>query len=483
MNWRSCFVVLCALTTSPGVSAGSKLAGPEACTLTLPYTESTVKAECASLGVAENPENPHGQWIDLQIAVLKARTANPAPDPVFFFAGGPGQSAIDLLIQQQHLFAELVKRRDIVFIDQRGTGRSNLLTCDIEDPTETVLEDEQVVALTRLCLDQLPGDPRFYATRHAIEDVEAVRSALGYQQINLMGGSYGTRVAQEYLRKYPAQVRSIVIDSIASPGDVLGAEHSKNLTDALHKVVEKCHAQTTCRQAFPELASSLATYLAMDVQEIRTVEFRHPSTGEWQTEQVTREVADLAVRMYAYDAKSLSLLPLMITRAARGEWRELIASSYLIAEQMDGMMSPGMHNAVMCSEDAYLYPETETAGRNAILGRLTHIIGLMCAEWPVAGVDTGVHEPLDSDIPALLLSGEMDPVTPPRYGDSALAQFSNGTHLVGRGLGHIVSSNRCFKKVVAGFVDELAVPEQAASCTDRDWSSSFFTSLAGAESD
>jgi len=454
-----------------------------ACNLTLPLTPTVVRAECGSLIVPENPGEPTGRKIGIEFAVLKARVASPAPDPLFFFAGGPGQSAIDVLVQREKLFTEFLKRRDVVFVDQRGTGRSNALTCGFGDVAEAVIEDGDLMKLVRECLQQVKGDPRYYSTKFAVEDFERVRAALGYETINLIGGSYGTRVVQEYLRRYPDKVRSIVLDSVVSPGDILGTEHSLNLTNALGLMVEKCEQRPACDEAFPDLRESLAIYLNMDIREKRIVEFRHPRTGEWQTQEVTREVIDLAIRMYAYDPASLSILPLMLTRAARGEWRELVAGATLVGAQMDGMMSAGMHNSVMCAEDAHHYPVTTTDTDNAILGRITHVINLICSQWPTGAPDMEVHQPLESDVPALLLSGEMDPVTPPRNGERALRQFSNGTHLQAEGLGHFVFSNHCFNKVVAEFVDTLEVPDKAEKCTAHDWSSSFFTSMVGTSSD
>jgi len=204
------------------------------CRLEHPYGLGSVQARCGRLAVAEDPDSPRGRTIELAVAVVPAVSARARAEPLFLLAGGPGQGAQDAFVGALGAFSAVRRERDIVLLDQRGTGGSNRLTCAFpEEGPESDAPPDELRRLASECLATLPGDPRFYTTSVAVRDLDAVRAALGYSRINLYGGSYGSRVAQHYLRRYPDRVRSVILDGVVNPALALGASMALDAEAAL----------------------------------------------------------------------------------------------------------------------------------------------------------------------------------------------------------------------------------------------------------
>ena len=462
-------------------SAMSKTGGTLAsCEVTRKDTATVVRAECGVLSVPVNRADLDAGKLDLSVVVLKARSDKPRPEPIFVIAGGPGGSSIDMLIDRPDVYRVLSKKRDLVFVDQRGTGRSHPLNCPIEESEAFTQNDELMRDLTARCLETLDADPRYFTTSQAIDDLDAVRIALGYEQINLLGYSYGTRVAQEYVRRYAPYTRAIAIDGVVFPGDLLGLEHAQNLTETVTQVIQECLANEPCHAAYPELHNSLSAYLDIDPAEVRKVAITHPMTGEQRRETIDRQAVDMAIRMLTYAPQTRALVPAMLTQAASGDWSTLGAQVVYIGEKLASSFATGMHNSVMCSEDVQFYPDELPDNNQMLIGTLDDGIKTMCEVWPLGFSDPKVHEPLVSDVPALVLSGELDPVTPPRYGEKVVNQFANGRHLIGKGLGHGVSVNDCFLDLTEIFFDTLELPvEDVDECVEIDWREPAFLGLGG----
>src|SRR6188768_3555555 len=183
----------------------------KSCDLQQQFQVRVFEAECATLSVPENPDAPDGRKIALRIALLESTAARPEPDPVFFLAGGPGQSALEAYPSVAGAFRRVLQNRHVILMDQRGTGGSHKLECKFdEDGGEqgvagAVAPPERFVAMLKTCVAAIDGDPSQYTTEAAVHDLELVRQALGAERINLVGGSYGSRFAQHYLRRHPAQ--------------------------------------------------------------------------------------------------------------------------------------------------------------------------------------------------------------------------------------------------------------------------------------
>ena len=213
-----------------------------------------IKARCGRFSRPLNPEDPGGESIELFVAVVAALTLEPATDPVLPIAGGPGQASSTFYAGTYGAFEALRRDRDILLIDQRGTGQSTPLDCDVdEDAVQIEFSVDETLEATERCLDTLPHDPRYFTTSVAVSDIEAVRNALGYGRLNLYGVSYGSRVAQHYARRYPDSTRSVILDGVVPPQLALGPAIALEAQRALDGVFARCAEDHGCAAAFPDL--------------------------------------------------------------------------------------------------------------------------------------------------------------------------------------------------------------------------------------
>lgn len=463
------------------------------CTLANDFASDSAQAQCASWKVAENPAEPRGRQIALNIAWLPATDeANIATDPMFFLAGGPGQAATDTWPSLDAAFAEVRKHRDVILVDQRGTGKSNPLICRNRQGDSAVMEDtegadaalaiEQATAFARQCAQGLKTDPRFYSTSDAIRDLDAVRAALGVEKINLVGLSYGTRVAQQYAHRYPKQTRSMVLDGVVPNELALGNEHARNLDDALALQFAQCQKLPACRQRFgadprAQLRELMQRLKAAPV----TVSYREPMTGVEEIGTVSDGTVAGLTRMFAYAPHAAALLPLMLNEAQQGRYGPLMSLASTLETQLSEQIMHGMQLSVICAEDADLL-RNDPADADTVLGnRIGEVLAAQCTVWPHAQRPKDFHAPLRSDLPVLLTSGEFDPVTPPRYGEQVLKNLRNGRHLVLRGQGHGTFGVGCMPKLLTQFIENANAKTLDAKCLDAVGYVPPFTSFNGWE--
>ncbi len=479
---RSVFAVALLFVALPALAKGLELTP---CRISDMHGLSSIAARCGKLAVPEDPDAPDGKRIELAVAVVPAIATRAKPDPLFLLAGGPGQGAIEAFVPALDAFSGIHRERDLVMVDQRGTGGSNRLDCDM--PDDAAESDEiapaELKKLAKECLAQLPGRPQFYTTSIAVRDLDAVRAALGYERINLFGGSYGTRVAQHYARRFPERVRTITIDSIVPPELPLGPLIAVEAQRALDRVFARCAADAECNERFPALAGQFARVEARLLTGPVAVSLPDPVTGEIGPVRVTRNHLVTMTRMLSYSAWTASLLPLLIHEAAtRGNYGPLAAQAMMADEDLERMIAMGMHNSVVCSEDA---PHFEGAVERAALEK-TYIGAVMvdgmkaiCEVWPRGAVDADFHEPLRSKIPALLLSGEFDPATPPGYGAAAAAGFEQHLHIVIPGQGHGQTGLPCVQRLLRDFVEHADVEKLDTACVGDIRPAPFFLSFSG----
>lgn len=447
------------------------------------------EAQCATLLVAEDRERPGGRRIPLHLARLPAASESGGfADPVFFLAGGPGQAATRHAATVDQALREVRKQRDIILIDQRGTGGSNPLDCrDAAGDPMTANEliqtsPDALVEFARQCAASLEGraDPRFYTTTDAVHDLDAVRAALGVERINLVGGSYGTRVAQQYAARYPQHTRAIVLDGVAPNSLVVGGEFAHTLEDALALQSSQCAMSPPCRARYPV---DMRTQLRKVMAELRVapagVEYRDPSTGESRRDTVTVDTLTGLAFVFSYVPQTSALLPLVIDEAAQGRYAPLMALSQLMANSVGDQINRGMQWSVVCAEDAGRH-EARPADADTVLGaELTAMFFGPCAAWPTGAAPADFHAPLRSSVPALLLSGELDPVTPPRYGEEVVQGLPNGRHLVLDGQGHGTLGLGCMPKLVGQFIEGADAKALDADCLDALGYVPPFTSFNG----
>ena len=479
---RSVFAAALILMASP---ASAKDLPLEPCRVSDMHGLVSIAARCGKLSVPEDPDAPDGKRIELAVAVVPAIATRARPDPLFLLAGGPGQGAIEAFVPALDAFSGIHRERDLVLVDQRGTGGSNRLDCDMPDDAATSPEiaPAELKKLAMECLAKLPGRPEFYTTSIAVRDLEAVRAALGYEHINLFGSSYGTRVAQHYARRYPERTRTITIDSIVPSTLPLMPQIAIEAQKALERVFARCVADAECDKRFPALADQFARVDARLRRGPVAVSLPDPVTGELRPVEVSRNHLVTMTRMLSYSARAASLLPLLINEAAtRGNYGPLAAQALMAGEDLERMIAMGMHNSVVCSEDA---PRFEGAADHAALEK-TYIGAVMvegmqaiCEAWPRGAVDADFHEPLHSTVPALLLSGEFDPVTPPDYGAAAAAGFSQHLHIVIPGQGHGQTGLPCVQRLLRDFIESAGVEKLDTACVGDIRPAPFFLSFSG----
>jgi pimeloyl-ACP methyl ester carboxylesterase len=453
------------------------------CSLRSPLGKDSLEAQCATFDVPENRNEPNGRKIALNIAWLPATSdSDSAPDPIFFLAGGPGQSAVETYPGMDPVFTEVRKRRDVILVDQRGTGKSNLLNCDSPyDDKDTSPEAMQATA--QQCVDALSkhADLRFYTTTDAVADLDAVREAIGATQINLVGVSYGTRVAQQFAMRHPQATRSIVLDSVVPNTLALGNIVARNLDDALALQFAQCSKDPVCKEKLGDPRAELDKLLTKLRAQPVTVQYHDATTGE-ATEGVlyAESVAGL-VRMYAYMPLVASLLPKLIHEANNGHYDGLMALSQMMSEGMKDNMAMGMQLSVICSEDGNTMTTREEDAGTVLGNVISSGMMAMCKVWPRGNVPADFHQPLATNVPALVLSGESDPVTPPRYGEEVVKSLPNGRLFVLRGQGHNVIGAGCMPKLFAQFVEKADAKALDGKCLDSLSYVAPFTSFNGFE--
>ncbi|MDH3266160.1 MAG: alpha/beta hydrolase [Gammaproteobacteria bacterium] len=443
-----------------------------------------IEARCGTLVRPLNPADAATQKIELRVAVVPALDLEPEPDPLVPLAGGPGQGAIQFYSAYATAFEFVRRDRDILLLDQRGTGESATMDCGVEDEiVEGQYDAEQTLEFIRACLQQLPFDPSFFTTSVAVTDLEALRLALGYPSLNLLGTSYGTRVAQHYARRYPETTRSVVLDGVVPPQLPLGPEIATEAQRAIDEIFERCAADPDCNERFPELDLDFQSIRAELAAAPVTVTLADPLSGRLTTLDFGRDELAAAVRLLAYQPYSIALLPLLIHEAANDNYVPLAAQFQLTVSSLADALSLGMHNAVMCTEDLPFvdtdHVDFDALGETYIGAFQFEALETICSIWPPGPLDDDFHEPLASDLPVLLLSGSADPITPPRYAELAMRKLSNARHLIGDRQGHGQIAAGCMPRIVADFVASADVDALDVTCMQNDFVMPFFLDFSG----
>jgi pimeloyl-ACP methyl ester carboxylesterase len=450
--------------------------------LTSPSGLLTIPASCGSIDVPEDWDRPTESSISLRFAIVRGVSRTLEPDPLFFFAGGPGQSALESFPDVTAGFDRIHRHRDIVLIDQRGTGSSSPMDCETPEGA-TLLSGEQAFEIIKSCAAKLHRDPSLYTTEAAVRDFDRVREQLGYQRVNLYGISYGTRVALSYLRMFPDRVRSVMLDGVLPQDHALGADVDTNAQRALDLLWARCKGDPGCDASFPSVAEDFQSLLSLLEEEPQWVRTDHPVTGEPVKDEYTLEDFVQTVRFTSYAAETVSLLPLLIHRAAdTGDFGPWLAQSVLLGALLERSMSAGLNISVLCAEDFPYWPPEEPKTRPTYLGdRERDDIKKYCSVWPYRKVAATFKQPVQSRVPALLLSGEADPITPPAYGEHAARTLHHSLHIVVPGQGHGVIHRGCLPRLAEQFIDRADPNGLDTSCVADTAPTSFFVDMAGPE--
>jgi pimeloyl-ACP methyl ester carboxylesterase len=425
--------------------------------------------QCGVVQRPLNPAEPKGKKIGIHYMVVPSQDRNKLPDALFLLAGGPGQSAINAAGFGKAVLNRLNQRRDLVFVDQRGTGRSAPLQCpelegngsgkDGEKNLEESLENGADLALQCLRkLQALPyGDLQYFSTSIAVQDLEAVRLAQGYGPINLVGVSYGTRVGLEYLRQFPQSVRRVVLDGVVPPGMThLGA----NVQNSLRSVFQSCAKEAACDASYPHLDE---TWRKLLVAMPKKVSVTHSRLGTELHLTMTRNGVLQLVQRVLYAPVASSALPYALTQAERGKFGPLIALSGALDLSGPAGIAYGMHFSVWCGE-AFARPQG-LPPQDDFDALTANLYSKVCEKWPRAQIPPGFFSIAHSAAPVLLLTGGIDPVTPTQLGVTvAKALGKNARHVSLENAGHGLLTQGCVPDVVHRFFN--AKSDQEAVLVD-----------------
>jgi pimeloyl-ACP methyl ester carboxylesterase len=466
------------------LSAGTPALSLTPCQIEHPLRLTVVPADCGVLEVPENPQALGGRQIGLHVARVAAINRRKQADALFVLAGGPGQAASAFYASVAGAFVRIQRERDIVLIDQRGTGASNPLDCAEDEDRLSQASDAQILAATQHCLEALRprASPAYYTTSLAVSDLERVRAALGYERINLYGVSYGTRVAQQYLRRFPARVRTLILDGVVPPGLVVGPAVATDAEQALHSILRRCATDKSCSERFGDPAHDYEAVRLRLTQHAVPLRLSDPSSGAPRQLDFNQDQLATVLRLGAYSPDYAALLPLMLHAAVGGDFAPL-GAQFLWLERSYGGLAVGMHNSVVCAEDVPFY-DTAAIDRARLAATFMgtaqlDALALICRLWPHGPVDADLHAPLHSDVPALLLSGGDDPVTPPANAAAAARGLPQALALVLPGFGHGQLTAPCMDRVLARFLELGSVKGLDTTCTHTLRPMPFFSSVNG----
>lgn len=433
----------------------------------------------AQLVVPENPARPERRSITLTALVLAASEPNAHQDPVLVFQGGPGQSATELASFYATFLSEVRKHRDIVLLDQRGTGQSHALPARVVP--ERLLDDLGAIAPPSWIEPTLAAlrdsaDLTQYTTARIAEDADRFLDALGYSQVNLYGTSYGTRCAQEFMRRYPKRVRSVVIKNVLPMRALIPLSYGANAERAWRLLLADVSADSAARARYPDLQTKLDSLLARLAARPVRVAATNPVTRQPQDVELTRDGVAMTIRMLLMSPSSRATVPYLIDRAASGAFDELVTRMVQTRVAYARTLSLGMSLSVVAAEDCpRMTPQlVELDTRGSFMGRAALLsFDRGCELWPRGAVPRHVSEPVRSRIPTLVVSGRLDPATPPEWGEEVAHGLRNAKHVVFRYAAHPNAGFNGLDELVARFIESGSVKGLDVSCAERGETAAF----------
>jgi pimeloyl-ACP methyl ester carboxylesterase len=390
---------------------------------------------CYRVDVPEKRGTPLSRTIGIRVVVLPATGSDRASDPVFFLAGGPGQAVTDLIYDRGFVDATLREHRDLVFADQRGTGGSNALTCRFYGPPsnpQSYFQEFLPIDKVRACRQSFEPtvDLAAYTTAASVEDLDAVRAALGYEKINLVGASYGTRIAMEYVRAYDraGRVRSVVLEGPVPPTMHVPERFGQNAQHALDALLDECLATEECADTYPDIRDEARAVFDRLAAGAVTATSAHPAAKVPGEVTLTRNHAAEAIRYMMYTSGGASMVPLYLHEAFLGNYTPI--AEFLLHWRQAGSFD-GLYLSITCAEDVpFIAADAAERDDPTYLGGYrAREQRAACAEWPRGTRPDVATQPVVSNVPVLIFSGTLDPVTPSPNGDELARTLPNSLHV------------------------------------------------------
>jgi pimeloyl-ACP methyl ester carboxylesterase len=420
------------------------------------------EARCGAYEVWENRAAQSGRKIPLRVVVIPAQGPERLSDPFIYFEGGPGQSSVaaaPLILQE---VGALRRRRDILLVDFRGTGGSAGLFCPelqsagIQGFLDDFYPPEQVKACAELLRKTV--DLRWYTNDTSVDDIDEVRAALGYGKLNIFGASGGTRAAQVYLRRHPESVRTMTLSGVLPMDERMPFWMARHAQRALDGLLAECAQDEGCHAAFPKLRDDVAAVLRQVEKAPVTVTITDNQTGKPLDVRLTRNGVAQILRYMLYFTPAASLLPLHVHLAAQGDWKPLAENARRFAAHGGTVIADGYYLSLTCAEDVPFIRDDEipAAVAGTFLGDLRiRKQQAACKVWPVPPVDRRFLDPVTSDVPVLLTSGERDPGTPPANAERVARTLKNSLHGVVPDGGHVYNGIQGASDCVDGLILQL----------------------------
>jgi pimeloyl-ACP methyl ester carboxylesterase len=420
----------------------------------------TRPAKCGTFTVWENRAAKSGRTIDLNVVVLQANGPDRKPDPIFGLAGGPGEAAASAA---QQLATEPGRAtRDFVLVDARGTGKSNGLLCPIPDdaPLQEFLPTLNL-SILQACRPELEkrADLRYYLTSYAMDDLDDLRAALGYDEINLDAGSYGTRAALVYIRQHGDHVRSATLWASTALTQPMPLKFASDTQRALRNVFRDCHAEASCKAAFPTLEADYDRTVERIESAPLRVTVKDPRNGRPAEIDLDADAFAEALRGMVYLPEAMRSIPLVLHKAASGDYTAFADFQLGRNFQLNREIADGLYFSITCTEDIDRIDAQQIVanGRGTFLKEhraRPHIEG--CKGWPRGKLPAGFGEEVKSDVPVLIINGDNDPATPPDTGKTAASRLTNARVVVVPQGGHAIQGligEDCVKGIAARFLE------------------------------
>ena len=450
---------------------------------------------CGVLEVLENRETGNGRTIPIHFVVARATGSKRRPDPLFLLDGGPGVGKASIAGFSIGQNPEVERDRDHVYVDIRGTGSSNPLSCVgfLGNPFEAgtflrgpgsyfsllsaqhYLEDPYDAEAMEACRRRLEAraDLTLYTTTQAAADLDEVRDALGYEVVNLSGTSYGTRLALEYMRRYPERVRTAALSDIVPTDLRMPSTFAPDNEIALERLLQDCEADPRCSGPFPRLREDLRSTLDRLRSEPVQVRVANPLLfGRNEAVTISYGAFAMGLRSMLYGWESSARLPYVVTRAAASDYSPLVAEIVERDLPLELVLAKGMYLSATCAEDVPFIDQAAAtaAAVGTSLGtyRLEQHVAA-CEVWPRGTVPSDWLDPVVSDVPTLLISAELDPSTPPRTGEQVAAHLANALLVIMENETHGAELNweRCGRPLSQQLLETGSVAGLDASCARR----------------
>jgi pimeloyl-ACP methyl ester carboxylesterase len=427
---------------------------------------------CGKLTVFENRQARAGRTIGLNVVILPASDPRNKAEPLFDLAGGPGAASTSAAIFYATQGKEYRRKHDIVLVDQRGTGQSNPLTAErVKKTPQDYLKEMYPVDYVknlRQALEQR-ADLTQYTTSISMDDLDDVRSWLGYERINLFGLSYGTRAVLVYLRQHPEHVHTATLMGVAPTYLKMPFYHSQAAARAMDLLLQECERDPSCHNAFPQIRADWQNVLAQLRREPARVQYS--SDGKSAPVTIQRDIFAEKIRNWMYGADKARKIPFIVHEAAQGDFTPFLHEA--IAPGIPDFIADGMYLSVTCAEDVPFIDQAEAARLNEENPFANYRVFQQtraCSLWPRGKIPEGYREPLSSNLPVLIFSGNMDPVTPPQRGEEVARYLPNSRHVIIQEAGHGVDGLKdagCVDRIIIDFMDKGSAKDLDASCIEH----------------